>query len=602
MENRAIDYNPKGEFYKSPFGAIEVETTVVFRAGVCPKLENPKVNLVIEDDESKEITRISGEKVSEESCNYYEFKWTSSKVGLYFYYIEVYSEDEKANIKNAMTTNVYQLLTYEKNYNIPSWLQDGIMYQIFPDRFNRSSRYTPPEINKDYILREDWGGTPNWRDEYGIVKNNDFFGGNLKGIIEKLPYLQDLGVSVIYLNPITEAYSNHRYDTANYKNVDPMLGTNEDFAQLCREASSRGIRIILDGVFNHTGDDSIYFNKHRRYNNSDGEGENGAYNSPNSKYYRWYNFVQYPDKYESWWGISTLPSVNETETSFIDYIIKNQDSVINHWLNLGASGYRLDVADELPDLFLDELRKTVKANKQDSVIIGEVWEDASNKISYGKRRKYFQGNQLDSVMNYPLKESLINFMVTKDAKAFATETENLREHYPEKVFYSLMNILGTHDTERILTVFSKTEGDFETKLCLAVMIWAFFPGIPCIYYGDELGMTGERDPDNRRCFEFGNRNSKIFLHHKDVLNLRRQVPNIGQYKYNLLQAEGGLFAFTREYNDEIIYVAVNLDKAVEIELPIKTVKNFFRLGNIEILEKNLLKLNENTGVIVKGKK
>lgn len=605
MENKIIEYNSKGEFYKSPFGAIEIDTEIRFQIGVMRSLGRLNTILVVEDDSTKKHIEIEGKWNSmKEGYDYYEFYWKPSKVGLYFYYMKVkLFGAEKETKDNTFMTKVHQQLVYEKNYQIPSWLSDGIMYQIFPDRFNRSSRYNPPRINKDYILREDWGGKPNWKDAHGVVKNNDFFGGNLKGITEKLAYLEELGVTVIYLNPITEAYSNHRYDTADYKTVDPILGTNEDFKELCAEAMQKGIKIILDGVFNHTGDDSVYFNKHRRYDNSDGQGEMGAYNSPDSKYYKWYNFVHYPEKYESWWGIMTLPNVNETEPSFMDYIIDSPDSVINHWLNLGASGYRLDVADEIPDVFLDELRKSAKANKPDCAIIGEVWEDASNKISYGKRRKYFQGHQLDSVMNYPLKEAMIRFMNTKDAKDFANEMETLREHYPEKVFYSLMNILGTHDTERILTVFLKNDSiTAKRKLCLCVMLLAFLPGIPCIYYGDELGMTGEKDPQNRGCFEFGSRNPRIFAHYKDVLNLRRQIPNIGQYKYKLLQAEGGLFSFVREHEDEVIYIAVNLERETEVQLPVKSVKNFFRMGNVEILEKTLIKLGEYSGVIVRGKK
>lgn len=605
MENKYIDYNSKGEFYKSPFGAIEIGTQITFKIGVARSLGRVDVALIVEDDETKVHTEIQGKwSMMSEGKDYYEFSWKPEKIGLYFYYMKVRLHGiEKQTKDNTFNTKVHQQLVYDKDYDIPSWLSDGIMYQIFPDRFNRSPRYKPPHINKDYILRDDWGEKPYWKDEYGEVRNKDFFGGNLRGIIEKLSYLEELGISVIYLNPINEAYSNHRYDTADYKNVDPILGTNQDFSELCQEALKRGIRIILDGVYNHTGDDSIYFNKYRRYDNSDGMGEVGAYNSPDSKYYRWYNFIHYPDKYESWWGITTLPNVNETEKSFMDYIIRDKDSVINQWLNLGASGYRLDVADEIPDVFLEELRKTAKTNKADCTIIGEVWEDASNKISYGKRRRYLQGHQLDSVMNYPLKEAMIRFMNTKDAREFADEIETLREHYPEKVFYSLMNILGTHDTERILTVFMKTDHiAAKRKLCISLMLLAFLPGIPCIYYGDELGMTGEKDPDNRRCFDFGSRNQRIFSHYKDILNIRKQVKNIGSYKYELLEASGGLFSFSREYGEEIIYVAVNLEAESEVRLPVKTVKTFFTMGNTEIIEKDLIKLGEYSGLIVRGYK
>lgn len=615
-ESKIIEYDSRNEFYKTPFGAVEAKQEVRFRIGISRSLGQVKTRLFITVDETGEEIQIEGRwHYLINGNDYYEFKWTPEKTGLYFYYMKTITQKQlkpSGGFKEEHLTKKFQLTVYEPGYSVPDWLGDGIMYQIFPDRFNRSTSYTPPKINKDYVLRGDWGGEPvNKPDSNGIIKNNDFFGGNLTGIQEKLPYLSELGVSVIYLNPIVEAYSNHRYDTANYKSVDPMLGSCEDFRNLCAEAASLGIRIILDGVYNHTGADSVYFNKYRRYDDAEEAGEIGAYNTKESKYYSWYTFSEYPDKYESWWGIDTLPKVDEENASYLDYVIREKNSVIETWLKLGASGFRLDVADELPDIFLEELRAKAKAIDPKSVIIGEVWEDASNKVSYNQRRKYFQGRQLDSVMNYPMSKAMKDFMELKDARAIANVVETLQENYPDAAFYSLMNILGTHDTQRILTVFLRqSHKGPRRKLFVTLMIWAFLPGIPCIYYGDEIGMLGDKDPLNRGCFEFEKRDEKIYNHYQDILNIRRRITNMSQYKYRTHIAEGGLYGFIREKAHEksdteeadMIFVAVNTGEAKTLTLPIEKIKTFFQTGDVEILMNRQVKLGNLSGIIVTGKR
>lgn len=612
MENKTIEYNSKDEFYKSPFGATPEGIEIIFRAGV-PRVHGQcEATLVVINDETKEKIEISGNWISMNGgIDYYEFRWSPKNIGLYFYHIRALTTSGLSNmLQGSYQSEEYQHTVYRKDFKVPKCLSEGMMYQIFPDRFAKSNKYVAPSMNKDYIIRSDWGGIPNGKDENGVVKNNDFFGGNLAGIQEKLSYLADLGVTIIYLNPITEAYSNHRYDTADYKNVDPMLGTNEDFRNLCSAASEKGIKIILDGVFNHTGDDSIYFNKKRRYDNSDGKGENGAFNSKSSKYYRWYTFSDYPDKYESWWGIDTLPKVDEEDESYLEFMIKNKDSVINHWLDLGASGFRLDVADEIPDMFLEELRKYVKAKNPENMILGEVWEDASNKLSYGQRRKYFLGDQLDSVMNYPLKKAIIGYMETGDASVLSQTIATLQENYPPEVFNSLMNVLGTHDTSRILTVFSENEyHTAKRKLCLSVILLAFLPGIPCIYYGDEIGMTGGKDPLNRGCFEVDQKNDRIYYHYKDVFSIRKQIQDIGSYEYKKVMDSDGAFLFIREKRPETasdkkeaerIFVGVNLGEEKIISLPFQKIKTFFRMGKVEVIDPYSIKLGKYAGIVVTG--
>lgn len=461
----------------------------------------------------------------------------------------------------------------KKEFQCPSWLSGGLMYQIFPDRFARSQEYTPPDQPKEYILRDDWGGKPNDRpDEKGIIKNNDFFGGNLKGIQEKLPYLKDLGVTVIYLNPIFQAYSNHRYDTADYKKIDPMLGTEEDLIDLCRAAKEAGIRIILDGVFNHTGSDSVYFNKDGHFP------ELGAYQSKESPYYKWYHFTEYPDKYESWWGVKILPSINEEEPTYLDYIIRDEDSVIRHWLKCGISGYRLDVVDELPDLFLDELRKAVKEVDEDAAIIGEVWEDAAVKVSYGQKRHYLDGTQLDSVMNYPVRTAIIRFLSEDgDAVSLCSEIGILQKNYPKTVFYGLMNIMGTHDTPRILTLLGekRTPEDARHMLFCGLFIWGFLPGIPCIYYGDEIGMTGGKDPANRSCFRQEEADAEVAGFYKKFLAFRSSIDRYEKLgTMELIQGSPmkSMYTFQRKGIKCRLVVAVNAGDA-EGELPLLLSEN-----------------------------
>ena len=369
--------------------------------------------------------------------------------GLYFYHFTYETPFGKGNIflrsggcgEFAPHGNEWQQTVYKKDYNTPHWVKGGIMYQIFPDRFNRDS--SPIDTTyTDRVIHTDTNELPQWKpNSYGKILNNDYFGGTLKGIQEKLPYLKELGVTILYLNPIFEAHSNHRYNTADYMKIDPMLGTQEDFTALCKAAEEYGIKIILDGVFSHTGSDSIYFNREGRYP------PNGAYNTPDSPYKDWFTFK--PDgTYESWWGIDTLPETNEATPSFIEYI----NTVAHKWLNSGAYGFRLDVADELPDTFLDEFKKNVKGINEDYFIIGEVWEDATNKISHGGRRRYLLGDQLDSVMNYPFASAIISFMRYGIAESFMESVVTVCENYPRQALNCLMNHIGTHDTARSIQV------------------------------------------------------------------------------------------------------------------------------------------------------
>ena len=385
----------------------------------------------------------------------------------------------------------------------PAWYKDAIAYQIFPDRFARHGDYVPaqpsPRPRTHRFLLPDWDTPPFYpRAEDGSVSAWPFWGGTLRGIGEKIPYLRSLGVSCLYLNPVFAATSNHRYDTADYFAIDPLLGTVEDFERLCADCAAAGIRIILDGVFSHTGADSRYFDKY------------GAYGT-GAQYRHWYRFGdQYTHGYECWWDVPDLPNVNELDESYREFIC-GENGVLRTWLRRGASGWRLDVADELPDEFIRAVRAAIKAEKSDAVLLGEVWEDASNKCSYGVRRQYFGGEELDGAMHYPFRSAVLDFLLGKQsAGETARALETLRQHYPPENLYAALNLVGSHDRERCLTLLA---GDRERMKLLYVLQCAC-PGVPCIYYGDEAGLEGGADPYNRGPYPWGREDETLLEHYR----------------------------------------------------------------------------------------
>lgn len=456
----------------------------------------------------------------------------------------------------------FRLTVYDKDYKTPEWLGGGIMYQIFTDRFYRGAGYAP--LRDDAKLNPDWdNGIPQFAERAGDTVSNDiFFGGNLWGVCEKLPYLRSLGVTVIYLCPIFTAYSNHKYDTGDYLSVDPMFGGDEAFKKLLHDANECGIKIILDGVFNHTGADSKYFNKYGRYDSV------GAYQSEESEYHDWYHFKEWPNSYEAWWGIEILPRLDHSCESCRRFFT-GRDGVAARYIKMGIAGWRLDVADELSNDFLDELRDTVKETScKEAVIIGEVWENAADKISYGERRRYLRGKQLDSVMNYPLRSAVIDYVRMKDAAILADTLTELWSSYPRTACDSLMNIVGTHDTERILTVLGGVESFGKTNRELSVMKMSseqYFTakkllkvvstiqytvfGIPSLYYGDEAGVEGYHDPFCRRPFPWNNADTELTDHYRRLGKIRSEHKAYDRGNYKLLKAERGLIAFVRSSLD-----------------------------------------------------
>ena len=466
-------------------------------------------------------------------------------IGLYFYHFEVVFDSFTAYLKNdnldaklVRENNElpdWQLTVYDENFTTPDWYKGSIMYQIFPDRFKRSEKYIAPAAKNENIRikHKSWDAIPHSSITHKDYGAKDFLMGNLLGIEEEKDYFKKLNIESIYLNPIVESPENHRYSTSDYFKVDPYFGTNDQFEEFCNNFKQDNIRIILDGVFSHTGSDSIYFNRYNHYDSI------GSFNSKESPYYSWFNFINFPNEYHSWWGFDNLPTVVKENKEYSDFINNKDTGVVNFWQKLGISGWRLDVADEFPDEFLDRIRETAKYYDKDALIIGEVWEDATNKISYNTRRRYFLGKQLDSVMNYPWKDAIINFVKYNDAKKFSVEILKLVENYPQPALDCIMNLLDSHDTERVLTLLAfdnpesvpvnerptyKLSNEQYTKardlLKFASFIQFTLPGVPCIYYGDEIGMYGFRDPYNRLGFAHDKKDFDLLNHYIELSNFR----------------------------------------------------------------------------------
>ena len=468
----------------------------------------------------------------------------------------------------------WQMTVYDAASPTPSWFGEGLTYQIFPDRFRRSHLPDMAKMPAGRRLHENWDDIPDYLPDGDGEYCRDFFGGDLAGIREKLPYLRELGVETLYLCPIFEASSNHRYNTGDYRRIDPMLGTEEDFRALCQEAHGLGIRVILDGVFNHNGRDSRYFNADGRYDTL------GAAQSQDSPYYPWFHFHPWPTDYDAWWGIRDLPAVNEEAPSYRDFIFGGEDSVIRHWLRAGADGWRLDVADELPDDFIAGIRQAMDETKPGCLLLGEVWEDGSNKIAYSQRRKYLLGGETHCLMNYPFRTAALCYLRGGDAADFRESMETIRENYPAPAFLSAMNFLGTHDTPRVLSLLGEGQAPAEKaeravyrldpeeerlgkeRWKLASALLYAFPGSPMLFYGDEAGLQGLEDPFCRGGYPWGREDGDLLAWFR-LLGRVRKRPSLRRGDLTWLHAQGPLLAFRRQAEGETTAAAFNTGDADE---------------------------------------
>ena len=468
----------------------------------------------------------------------------------------------------------WQMTVYDAASPTPGWFGEGLTYQIFPDRFCRSRLPDMAEMPWGRRLHGNWEDIPDYLPDGDGEYCRDFFGGDLAGIRGKLPYLRELGVETLYLCPIFEASSNHRYNTGDYRRIDPMLGTEEDFRALCAEAHDLGIRVILDGVFNHNGRDSRYFNADGRYDTL------GAAQSQDSPYYPWFHFHPWPTDYDAWWGIRDLPAVNEDAPSYRDFIFGGEDSVIRHWLRAGADGWRLDVADELPDDFIAGIRQAMDETKPGCLLLGEVWEDGSNKIAYSQRRRYLLGGETHCLMNYPFRTAALCYLRGGDAAEFRESMETIRENYPAPAFLSAMNFLGTHDTPRVLSLLGEGQAPAEKteravyrldpeeerlgkeRWKLASTLLYAFPGSPMLFYGDEAGLQGLEDPFCRGGYPWGREDGDLLAWFR-LLGRVRKRPSLRRGDLTWLHAQGPLLAFRRQAEGETTAAAFNAGDADE---------------------------------------
>ncbi|MCL2545879.1 MAG: glycoside hydrolase family 13 protein [Oscillospiraceae bacterium] len=570
--------------YRRPFGALPRGTAMDITF-MPPRIWGAlRVMLVAEIEESGEVFEIQLEwqEHKRDRDVYVGSLSTNGILGLVWYHFRIerginpplfYGQQAHCKGGEGCLSDLpvgYQLTVYDGKAYMPDWYGKGLTYHIFADRFAQGN--VAPAGDFPRTLHTNWNATPTFAPtEEGIVLNNDFFGGNLAGILEKLDYIESLGVKTIFLSPIFEAASNHRYDTGDYLKIDPLLGDEDDFQELCKVCETRGIRVMLDGVFNHAGYDSRYFNGYSNYD------EVGAYQSKDSRYFDWFHFDNWPDEYASWWGILILPKLNVNNPDLRKFLLDGKDSVVRKWLNLGASGWRLDVVDEVPDDFVAQLRRSAQTEKKDAVVIGEVWEDASNKIAYSVRRRYFWGDELDGVMNYPLRNALLAYVLGGSAHDFVADMECLRENYPRFAYYNLMNALGTHDTPRILTVLGSDPTAYHAtkaeradvklspqqrelaikRLKIATLILYCFPGSPCLYYGDEAGSEGYEDPLNRRTYPWGREDNELIAWHRELGELRNKNAALQEGGIEYHDCTDNVLCFTRMLGSKHVTVRVD---------------------------------------------
>ena len=558
--------------YKTPFGTLTPNEVCTLNIHIPASVGTTAVTCILKyDDGTTTAQEVS--LVLKEHKGPYEIwngQFSIPHTGLFFYYFYISKKEggfrlfKTGDDTNMEAGDLWQVSCVPADFKTPDWAKGATIYQVFPDRFHKSGncdctgKLEPYTVHKLGYEEVEWKPTPE-----GVVLNNDFYGGNFKGITEKMDYIASLGTTILYLNPISKSFSSHRYDTGDYKTPDPMLGTEEDFIELCKAAHDRGIKVILDGVYSHTGSNSPYFNRE------------GAFQTKDSPYYSWYTFYEWPMNYHSWWDFNTLPTVNKMDPEFIKYIITDEDSVVAHWLKLGADGYRLDVADELPDEFIKLLRDRIKAINPDALLMGEVWEDASNKQAYGKRRRYFTDGELDSVMNYPFRTAIINFMRGWDSgRGFKEAVMSIVENYPPQVVACNMNLLGTHDTPRILTALvDDFDGSREEKakrhlsqnnmevardrLMMASFLQYTLPGSPSLYYGDEALMEGYKDPFNRRTYPWGREDWEMLNHFKRLGLARKQNPALRLGDIQFFEAGDKHLGYTRSYEGKTLKVYAN---------------------------------------------
>ncbi len=555
-------YDSYDKNYKSIFGATKKGYNITFHAKVSISCD---VFIVIESVNGTEKIKLNFDEKIRDFFIYSINLDTNNYIGSIFYYFEIDYNDKKyyygnnedllggiGKLYDKKPKNLYQISIYDLKFSVPNWYKEGIIYHVFVDRF-KSSSIDLELVNKDLTST---------------------YGGNIQGIIDKLDYIKNLGVSILYLSPIFEAKTFHKYDIGDYEKIDPDFGDLDLFNNLVHQVKKRGMYIILDGVFNHCGDDSKYFNHFGNYNLI------GAYQSNESKYYDWFCFKEFPDNYLCWHDVSELPEFNKYNKSFLDFILYDSDSIVKKWLNMGIDGWRLDASDLLPDKFIKEVYTTIKENNENAIVIGELWNDATNfnHMKNNEFRCFMSGDELESVTNYPLHGLILEFSKSNyTPNDFKKRYYSLLENFPREYFYSTQNFLSTHDIERVFTLLDEN----IKYLKFAILLSMTLPGVPFIYYGDEIGMTGGKDPENRKAFAWNNINENVLSLYKQFIKLRNNYDAFKKGDIYFLDNSLSILAFERKYNDENLLILLNNDKDIKFSINELNLDIFeFKLKNI----------------------
>ncbi|MGA4721777.1 alpha-amylase family glycosyl hydrolase [Fictibacillus nanhaiensis] len=640
------------EAFRAPFGAVKAGQDVTLRlqtkkgdlTGAKLYLRNYNSgSTIVKDMENAGWTTVNGEEielweatVTPEEKGVYGYKFTARDGDA----VKEYGEDTAEGGKGAASeTNagLFQMTVYDPSYKTPDWMKESVVYQIFPDRFyngnkkndtaKTTARGTEPIEHQDWSELPD---NPRQAETEGYdgdeIWSNDFFGGDIAGIQKKLDYIESLGVNTLYLNPVAHAASNHKYDATDYKAMDPMFGSPEEFKAFTKELKKRKMHLILDGVFNHVGDDSIYFDRYGKYDtvgayeywasiydlmSTKGLTEAEAKKQTEAKFtkegqkfspygfHNWFNIenekVNGVYKYQAWWGFDSLPEIKSipgeavdydselNNKPFADYIMYDEDSAAKSWLDRGASGWRLDVANEVDTEFWREFRKELKeGKKEDPLILGEIWDDAS---------EYFLGDLYDSVMNYRFRGAMIDYLKNGNAEGAENQMNAVFEDYPQEAFYALMNLMGSHDTPRAAFILGNGTDSYERaeldpkydhelgvkRLKLAAILQMGYAGAPTLYYGDEAGVTGSKDPDDRRTYPWGSEDKNLVKHYQSIGKVRADYHALFSYgELNHLYAEKDVLAYTRTDKKNAALVITNRgneDKTVELDVKKLIVNN-----------------------------
>jgi cyclomaltodextrinase / maltogenic alpha-amylase / neopullulanase len=564
----SLKFNSHLDEHKAPFGALIPGSTVSLSVSALPGVSSMQLVTearLLEGNQERleytELARLPMRKTTHADGERWSASWTLPQMGVYGYWFEVDIGGRKFALQNntealhwtrekgvggaasvgdlpiqLRSIRRFRQTVYAADFKVPDWAADAVYYYIFPDRFRNGDARNDPKPgrdryhNKTVEFHRQWLDKPfkpGTGDGSDAVFNNDFFGGDLAGIIQKLDYIKSLGANTIYMTPVFKAASNHKYDTADYSQVDPAFGRTADFERLTREATKRGLRVLPDTSLNHTGSDSIYFNRFGNYGRG-GAFQNGKINA-RSPYASWYSFdasQTEPNKqFKGWVGVADLPELDKSAASFRQFAFGDaQQGVMQSWLNRGASGWRMDVAPWVPDDFWRQWRLAIKAHKPDAITVAETWFDAS---------KFLLGDTFDSTMNYIFRNAVLDYAGGGKAQDLVNQLEHLREAYPTQAWHALMNLVSSHDQARALHVLgwkdaqdtSAVVARAKQRLLLVTFIQMTMPGAPAIYYGDEVGVTGGEDPYNRGTYPWADKGGKpdqaILTEFQKLTQLRR---------------------------------------------------------------------------------